>query len=169
MEIENAIKTAMDYEIKIRDIYRNAAEQISDADGKRFFKMMGDDEQRHLEYLKHKLDVWQKTGELSAEKLESLIPSKALIQTETQKIEAYMSPEELSSVKIILGKALKMEIETSKFYERLVDEMTHEGQKMFARFLEIEENHIAAVQAELDYITHTGYWFDFKEFGMEEL
>ena len=39
----------------------------------------------------------------------------------------------------------------------------------FARFLEIEENHIAAVQAELDYITNTGYWFDFKEFDMEEL
>jgi hypothetical protein len=47
--------------------------------------------------------------------------------------------------------------------------MTDEGQKMFARFLEIEENHIAAVQAELDYITNTGYWFDFKEFDMEEL
>ena len=51
----------------------------------------------------------------------------------------------------------------------MVNEMTDEGQKMFSRFLEIEENHIAAVQAELDYITHTGYWFDFKEFDMEEL
>jgi hypothetical protein len=40
---------------------------------------------------------------------------------------------------------------------------------MFARFLEIEAGHIAIVQAELDYISHTGYWFDFKEFDMEEL
>jgi len=40
---------------------------------------------------------------------------------------------------------------------------------MFARFLEIEENHIAAVQFELDYLTQSGYWFDFKEYDMEDL
>jgi rubrerythrin len=69
----------------------------------------------------------------------------------------------------ILSKALKAEVETSSFYERMVNELSDEGQRMFARFLEIEENHIAAVQFELDYITKTGYWFDFKEFDMEEL
>jgi hypothetical protein len=51
----------------------------------------------------------------------------------------------------------------------MVNELPDQEQKMFARFLEIEDNHIDAVQAELDYITHTGYWFDFKEFDMEEL
>jgi rubrerythrin len=80
-----------------------------------------------------------------------------------------MSIKNFSSVKVILSRALQAEIETSNFYEKMVNEMTDEGQKMFSRFLEIEENHIAAVQAELDYITHTGYWFDFKEFDMEEL
>jgi len=80
-----------------------------------------------------------------------------------------MAQKDLSSVKIILSRALKAEVETSSFYQNMVNEMSDEGQKMFARFLEIEENHIAAVQAELDYITKTGYWFDFKEFDMEEL
>ena len=80
-----------------------------------------------------------------------------------------MSTKDLSSVKVILSRALKAEVETSNFYEKMVNEMTDEGQNMFSRFLEIEENHIAAVQAELDYITNTGYWFDFKEFDMEEL
>ncbi|MBW1748855.1 MAG: hypothetical protein JRJ34_10810 [Deltaproteobacteria bacterium] len=139
MEIEKAIRTAMDYETKIRDIYRDAFERVSDPEGKRFLKMIGDDEQHHLDYLKHKLQLWQKTGQLSAEKLESSIPAKEIIQRETKKV------------------------------QDMVNEMTDEGQKMFARFLEIEENHIAAVQAELDYITNTGYWFDFKEFDMEEL
>ena len=169
MEIEEAIKTAIDYETKIRDIYRDAFEKVSDPEGKRFFKMMKDDEQHHLDYLKHKLHVWQETGELSAEKLESTIPAKEIIQRETEKIQAHMVPKDLSSVKIILGRALKAEVETSGFYRNMVKEMTDEGQKMFARFLEIEENHIAAVQAELDYITNTGFWFDFKEFDMEEM
>ena len=55
------------------------------------------------------------------------------------------------------------------FYKQMVAEMQAESRKMFARFLEIEAGHIAIVQAELDYISHTGYWFDFKEFDMEEL
>ncbi|MFC1788713.1 hypothetical protein ACFLZE_02215 [Thermodesulfobacteriota bacterium] len=169
MEIEKAIRTAMDYETKIRDIYRDAFEKVSDPEGKRFFKMMGDDEQHHLDYLKHKLQLWQETGQLSAEKLESSIPAKEIIQRETKKVEAHMAQKDFSSVKIILSRALKVEVETSGFYQNMVNEMTDEGQKMFARFLEIEENHIAAVQAELDYITNTGYWFDFKEFDMEEL
>ena len=169
MEIEKAIKTAMDYETKIRDIYRDAFEKVSDMEGKRFFKMMEDDEQHHLDYLMQKLDLWEKTGQLSAEKLESSIPSKEIIQRETKKVQAHMAQNDLSSVKIILSRALKAEVETSSFYKNMVNEMSDEGQKMFARFLEIEENHIAAVQAELDYITNTGYWFDFKEFDMEEL
>ncbi len=169
MEMEKAIQTAIGYETNIRDIYRDAAQSVLDPEGRRFFKMMGDDEQYHLDYLKERLKTWQKTGKVSVEKLDSIVPSKETVQKETEKIKARMSTEELSSIKVILGRALQAEVETSSFYEKMVKKMTREGQQMFARFLEIEENHIAAVQAELDYITHTGYWFNFKEFDMEEL
>ena len=68
----------------------------------------------------------------------------------------------------MLSKALDVEVETSSFYRRLVAELSGEGQKMFARFLEIEDSHIAIVQAQLDYVAQSGYWFDFKEFDMED-
>jgi bacterioferritin (cytochrome b1) len=165
--MEEAITTAIDYETKIRDIYRDAAQKVHDPEGKRFFKMLGDDEQYHLNYLKERLRLWRESGKLSAEKLISAVPSKEIIQRETDKIRTHMATKDLSSVKVILSRALQAEVETSNFYEKMVNEMTDEGKKMFSRFLEIEENHIAAVQAELDYITHTGYWFDFKEFDME--
>jgi len=167
VEMEEAITTAIDYETKIRDIYRDAAQNVHDPEGKRFFKMLGDDEQYHLNYLKERLRLWRESGKLSAEKLISAVPSKEIIQRETDKIRTHMATKDLSSVKVILSRALQAEVETSNFYEKMVNEMTDEGKKMFSRFLEIEENHIAAVQAELDYITHTGYWFDFKEFDME--
>lgn len=61
----------------------------------------------------------------------------------------------------------KLEIETSGFYKKMVDEMSDDAQRMFGRFLDIEAGHIAAVQAELDYLSRTGYWLDFKEFDME--
>ena len=169
VEIEKAIQTAIDYETNIRNIYRDAAQSILNPEGRRFFKMMGDDEQYHLDYLKERLQTWQKTGKLSVEKLNSIVPSKEMVQKETEKIKSHISTKELSSIKVILGRALQAEVETSRFYEKMVKEMTRDSQQMFGRFLEIEENHIAAVQAELDYITHTGYWFNFKEFDMEEL
>jgi len=169
MTIEEAIKTAIDYETRIRDIYRDAADRISEPAGKRIFQMLRDDEQHHVEYLMDRLESWKKTGKLSDKKLESTIPPVDTIQRGMEKVRAQMSPENRSGERGILSKALKAEIETSNFYEKMVAELPNEGQRMFARFLEIEENHIAAVQAELDYITKTGYWFDFKEFDMEDL
>lgn len=169
MTMEEAIKAALDYETRIRDIYRDAAEVVSDPAGKRILQMLRDDEQHHVEYLMDRLELWEKTGKLSDKKLESTIPPVDTIQRGMEKVRAHMSPENRSGERDILSKALKAEIETSNFYEKMVAELPNEGQRMFARFLEIEENHIAAVQAELDYITKTGYWFDFTEFDMEDL
>ena len=169
MTLEEAIKTALDYETRIRDIYREAVEKISDPRGKKILQLLGDDEQLHVEYLLDKLELWGKTGKLSDKKLESSIPSIETIQKGVEKIKSHVSQENRRGEIEILSKALKAEVETSNFYKRMVNELSDEGQRMFARFLEIEENHIAAVQAELDYLTKTGYWFDFKEFDMEEL
>lgn len=169
MIMEEAIKTALDYETRIRDIYRDAAEVVSDPAGKRILQMLRDDEQHHVEYLMDRLESWKKTGKLSEKKLGSTIPSIETISMETEKIKTYLLKKDRRGEIEILSKALKAEIETSNFYAKMVAELPNEGQRMFARFLEIEENHIAAVQAELDYITKTGYWFDFKEFDMEDL
>jgi rubrerythrin len=169
MTLEEAIKTALDYETIIRDIYMEAAEKISDPRGKKILQLLGDDEQLHIEYLLDRLELWGKTGKLSDKKLESSIPSIETIQKGVEKIKSHVSQENRRGEIEILSKALKAEVETSNFYKRMVNELSDEGQRMFARFLEIEENHIAAVQFELDYITKTGYWFDFKEFDMEEL
>jgi rubrerythrin len=67
----------------------------------------------------------------------------------------------------MLSKALKLEIETSDFYRKMVAQLPTEGQNLFSRFLEIENNHIDAVQFELDHYGRSGYWFDFEEFDME--
>ena len=49
----------------------------------------------------------------------------------------------------------------------MVRELPEEGKQLFAPFVEIEEGHLAIVRAEIDYLSKTGYWFDFKEFDME--
>ena len=167
MTLAEAIKTAIEYEIKIRDLYVQAAAKTSSPVGRRIFKALGDDEQHHVDYLASRLDLWQKTGKLKFEKLESTIPSRATITRAVGQLKDRMSGDDRKDEKKMLSKALKVEVETSDFYRKMVDEISGEGRQMFARFLEIEDAHINAVQAELDYITKTGYWFDFKEFDME--
>ena len=167
MTLEEALKTAIDYETRIRDVYSEAAEKVSDFTGKRMLQALGDDEQRHVEYLKDRLKKWQETGKLSVEKLETAIPSNEIIAREVAKLKIGMSKRDFGDEKQMLSKALKLEIETSNFYKNMVEEMSDAAKEMFSRFLEIEQSHIAVVQAELDYVSKTGYWFDFKEFDME--
>ena len=167
MNLEEAIKTAIEYEIRIHDLYKEAFEKASDPAGRRVFEALRKDERHHVEYLKDRLDRWLEAKQLSVENLESVIPSKEKITRELKGLKTRMDRDDRKNEKQMLSKALSVEVETSNFYKKMVAEMEGPAQKMFARFLEIEDEHIAIVQAELDYISKTGFWFDSKEFNME--
>jgi len=167
MTIEEAIKTAIEYEIRIRDIYLEAVAAVDDEVGKRIFETLRNDEQHHIDYLEHKLEQFQKTGIIEPARLESAIPDRESINQEADKIKSLAVKDFLGIKQQMLSKALKVEVETSDFYQKMVNELPDDARPLFERFLEIENNHIKAVQFELDYMSKTGYWFDFKEFDME--
>jgi rubrerythrin len=167
MTLEEAIKTAIEYESQARDVYKDAVAKTQDPAGKRIFQALADDEQLHVQYLTDRLKEWKETGKITVEELKSVIPPREKIEKEVGKLQERASVEDRGDEKQMLSKALKMEIDASGFYKKLVEEMPEEARPMFAGFLEIENRHVAAVQAELDYISGTGYWFDFKEFDME--
>lgn len=167
MTIEEAIKTAIKLEIQVRDVYRNAAKASTDPAGKRIFSLLASEEQSHHDYLKAKLDEWKKNGTITAEELKSAIPSKETTKAFVNKLKGGMAGEERGGELQILSRALDLESETNDFYKKMTDELPLEGRRMFSRFVEIEEDHLAIVRAEIDYLTKTGYWFDIKEFDME--
>jgi len=167
MTIEEAIKTAIEFEIRIRDIYREATAAVDDEVGKRIFETLCKDEQHHIDYLQYKLKQLQDTGTIVPERLDSVVPSQEVVNREAEKIKSLVAKDFLGIRRQMLSRALKMEIETSAFYQEMVNELPAEGRALFERFLEIENNHIKAVQFELDYLSKTGYWFDIKEFDME--
>jgi len=166
MTLEQAIKTAIEYEIKVRDAYLESVDKIADADGRRVFEVLGREEQGHVDYLQSRLCEWQKSGHLPDTKLDSVVPSKEIIAAGVKKLDHHLAERDYGTEREMLQKALALEIETSDFYARMVKEMGDEG-KFFARFLEIEEGHQAIVQAEIDYLEKTGSFFDFQEFTME--
>ena len=167
MTLGEAIHTAINYEKKIRDIYRQSGKEASDPVGKRLFQSLADDEQYHVDYLLKKLDQWQETGKVTVDSLTPAFRTDEIPSPEAGRLMKRMSEEDRGNEKQMLSKALSVEVETSSFYEKIIGELPEDGQALFARFLDIEKGHIATVQAQLDYLSSTGYWFDWKEFDME--
>ena len=167
MTIEEAIKTAIEYEIKVESVYREAMEKAPDDIGKRVFRVLADEERDHVAYLKVKLDEWQKTGKATPEALKTAIPTKEKIEEGIGKLEKRMSTEDRGVELDMLKKAFEVEKETGDFYKRMVSELPPEGKKLFSGFLAIEEGHLAIVQAEIDALSGMGFWFDFQEINLE--
>jgi rubrerythrin len=167
MTFEEAIKTAIEFEAKVSDVYRHATENTTDPIGKRTFGILAGEEQQHLNYLKDRLGELRRAGRISKKKLDTAIPPRDTIREGISKLEARVEKKDRGTELQLLGKALEVENETTNFYRKMVNELSAEGQNLFARFVEIEEGHLAIVQAEIDYLSKTGYWFDIKEFDME--
>ena len=167
MTLEEALGTAIDYEIRIRDLYREAAHAVSDPAGKRILEMLAADEDGHVAYLESRLEAWKETGQISMEGLVRALPSPDEIRHHVHGLRSDMVRENLGDDKQLLSRALALEVETSAFYRKLALTMEGPARDLFSRFQEIEDGHIAAVQAELDYLSQTGFWFDFPEFDME--
>ena len=169
MTVEEAIRTGIVFEKKVHATYQTAAKRAEDPVARRVFTTLADEEQGHVNYLESRLTEWQKNGRLSGEKLETVLPAAERIRGGLQRLRAQVSKRQGSFAGELdsLRQALAAEEETSTFYRQMVQELPPEGQALFARFLEIEEGHAALVQAEIDNVTHMGFWFDLKEFDLE--
>jgi rubrerythrin len=167
MTIEQAIKTGIEYELQVRKVYSEAAKKFADPVARRVLGVLADEEDRHVQYLESRLEEWQKTGKVTAERLETAIPSKQAIDASVGRLTKRMAEQDFSVELQMLKKALHLEIEATAFFKQMVSELRAEEQVLFARFVEIEQGHEAIVQAEIDALTGLGFWFDFGEFRLE--
>jgi rubrerythrin len=168
--LEQAIKTAIEYENKVHAVYREAQEQATDPIGRRIFATLAREEQGHIAYLEHCLSEWQRTGELVAPALETAIPSTDKIAHGLERMRQRVEGKQAGATAEteLLQRAIEAEDVTSSFYRKMVAELDAQGQQLFARFVEIEEGHLAIVRAEMDAVTGLGYWFDMPEWQFQE-
>ena len=170
MDLEQAIRTALEYEGRVYKTYMMAKEAATDDIGKRVFSTLCDEEKGHLDYLRERLHEWQQTGAITVASLETAIPSRDEIEQGVGKLREKVAdaPSAKHTHEIeLLKQALQVEVETSTFYREMVRTLDADGQELFARFVEIEEGHQAIVQAELDCVSGMGFWFDTREFSLE--
>ncbi|MGD2107828.1 MAG: ferritin family protein [Phycisphaerae bacterium] len=160
MTIEEAIQTAIAFENQVRDVYTSAAEKASDATGERVFRVLADEEQRHVDYLEARLSEWRETGSIHPSALDTVVPSRDVLAEAASRVAEGMADVDRGTELAMLSKALEAERKTSSFYRKMVAELPAEGQQLFERFVTIEDGHLAIVQAEMDSLTGTGAWFD---------
>lgn len=170
MTVEKALETAIHFETRVHQLYSQAAEQETDQAAKRTLEVLAREESYHLDYLKKRREEWLATGRISAEQLKSELPSPQVIANAAKRLKEHLKghvqkPQERHLE--VLKRAQKVEQETSDFYRSLVSQIEGEAKEMFARFLEIEDGHLALVSAELDSVQGLGFWFDVKEFDLE--
>ncbi len=167
MNSEKIFLEALQYEKKIRDLYLSANKIIEDERGKAIFKALADDEQSHVEFLEYSLSTLKAQGQIDLKKLESSIPSKEMFDNRIEKMRKKIPVRILGDVKQALSSALKLEIETSEFYQGACDKTEGAIKEIFEKLLEIERRHEDVVQIELDHASNYGSWFDFMEIDME--
>ena len=158
MNIEEALNTAIEYEERVRETYAEALAEAEDAAGKRIFKLLADEEDDHVRYLKAKLNTYNRDKTLSSEDLGTALPPVEKIQKAIEKLQDKVVFVDFKNELDLLKKAREMELETSAFYKKMVDELPDQGKAFFKRFVEIEEGHVLLVEAEMDYLQHKGAW-----------
>jgi rubrerythrin len=167
MTVEEALGTSIELEERVRDVYVEAAEGAENPESERFFRLMADEEQSHVDYLHSRLDKWTAEGTVSSDGLSTAVPSRSVIEEETEKLRGGAGGGKGRIEIEYLRKAHAVERETNDFYARMVEELPDTARGLFRRFLEIEDGHLALVQAQLDLAVGTGYWFDVREFNLE--
>lgn len=167
MRIEEAIRTGIEYELRVRKVYSEAAKKFKDPVARKIFTVLADEEDRHVAYLEHRLDEWQRTGAVSVERLETSIPSEETIEAAMSKLTRRMAEQDFGVELDMLKKALALEREATAFFRQMVGALAEPEQQLFARFVEIEAGHEAIVQAEIDALSGLGFWFDYGEFRLE--
>jgi rubrerythrin len=148
-------------------VYEDAAKATLDPAGKRMFETLVRDEQSHVKYLEHKLEEWKKTGRVTPDRLATLVPPKDRIEEGVKKLQNRVATTSPENELKLLRRALEVEVDAGNFYRGVVRELPPEGQALFRRFVEIEQGHLAIVQAEIDSVSGLGFWFDMQEFNLE--
>ncbi len=168
MQSAEIFNQALAFEKKIRDLYRTAESMIDDQSGKAIFRSLADDEQSHIDFLEAGLEILQERGTIDASRLTTAIPDMKVVQSKIEQMKTRIPEKMLGDIKSVLRSALKMEVETTEFYQNAYDNTEGDIQKIMGKFMEIEQRHTDVVRIELDHASHNGFWFDFMELSMEE-
>jgi rubrerythrin len=163
---QSALALALEAEKQSIGRYLELAWQTVDAAGRQMFIRLATDEYHHMRLLEH-------TGtelcsgaacamvDVPESAVERLVPK---LTERSARIQGRTGQNQLSA----LETALASELSARSFYsEQSATARPGAVRDLFRRLAEIEQSHAELLQAEIDNITATGFWFSVPEFSLE--
>ncbi len=147
--------------------YLGFALKTDDLSGKDMFLRLAIDEFSHMRILEEQRHglcdaraCWREVR-VERSEIEDLVPK---LNDESLKVRGTSGMSAIDALNV----ALKAEDEAATYYRKHAEEVDDESaRKMFRRLAETEEAHRQLIQAEIDYIEGTGYWFGVREYTPE--
>ncbi len=165
-ELLTVLKTANESEKEALLTYLKFARQTQDSGGKNMFIRLAIDEFGHMTLLDNQISSviaqkgWQSVA-IDRSMVEPLLPK---ISTKDIQTMGKANATELSA----LETARALEQRAIDYYSANAKNASlPEIQQTFKRLSEMEEAHYTMIQAEIDNIKKTGFWFDTIEYSVE--
>ncbi len=164
-DVIELLKKAIQLEKNGLKNYLKYARQTADIYGKNMFILLANDEFDHMTLLENVVaDLDQhaplKEVRIDLSAIEKVVPKLREKDVLTKGTEGQ---DQLSALRT----AVNLERDSIELYEKIRDQAEDPEVKRIAqRLVEMEESHYELIQAEIDAILGTGFWFGYKEFDL---
>ncbi len=154
--IQRAIQTERDG----NRYYMQAAESTKDPKAKSMFAQLAKDELYHITVLE---DLY---SDLLEDKPHERVNGFPIFEDRKQQKDGGIP--EFGNDYEVLQKALTDEIEARDYYQKTADRFEEvKAKDLFLDLAEMEEGHVRLLQAAIDFLEKTGFYFDHMEFDVE--
>jgi rubrerythrin len=163
-EVVEAIKMAIQMEKDGLRYYEQAAERTENKLAKKMFHKIAQDEVIHLKTFQKIFDTM--TGSEEWREMAKFTPKVGEIPVFEGGIEKKgdVNPSDVDALRVAIDNERKGIEHYKKAASAAVDKMAKE---IFNKIREEEEYHYDLLQAQLDYLTQSGFWFDIGEIQMD--
>jgi rubrerythrin len=160
-----AMKTAIEMEKSGHRFFTEASEKVNHEVGRKLFTRLAAEEIEHLRTFE-KIFTALAEGTGWKEAVDSVEPSERVPYFDDARKE--FKVEDQTVEMDCLEEALDLERDTMQFFGKAMAEAeSPEAKEIFKRILEEEQAHYDLIQAEIDSINGSGFWFDVQEFEMD--
>lgn len=160
---------AMQLEREGHAFYLAAAEQTQAEAGRRMFLSLARDEMQHLQLLDGVYRSWLAKGAWPSSAELALAPRQALPVFPPVGLVAASVPPRTGELEALRQGIAAEESSIALYRQGLETAALPQAQEFYEYLVQQEEGHRTILQGEYDHLTHTGFWFDVREFDLESM
>lgn len=160
-KIFEELKTALKIEEEGMRFYKECAEKTSDENGKKMFDFLAVEEVRHFQVVRDLLyEEIQRVGDVPPSDVSSLFEgSSGIFPSKVAGGRVWEMSDELDAINI----GIEAEKNSIRLYKDMENISQNKNKKnVFMKLVNEEEKHLAILEKELEFVTDTGEFHDFK-------